>query len=124
MAAKLQVYDEVVLECSQPWLDAPGALILPHNGRMFEVKVRSTQDVPFYSAQRSQVVGATWLPRQVVLCNLAWWSCGLLLDNRLLQVLAVQEGPHACPLGCKLVACTISCFWIQGGGSCPYTTVV
>ena len=40
MAAKLQVYDEVVLECSQPWLEAPGALILPHNGRMFEVKVR------------------------------------------------------------------------------------
>ena len=39
MAAKLQVYDEVVLECSQPWLEAPGALILPHNGRMFEVKV-------------------------------------------------------------------------------------
>ena len=39
MAAKLQVYDEVVLECTQPWLEAPGALILPHNGRMFEVKV-------------------------------------------------------------------------------------
>ena len=40
MADKLQVYDEVVLECSQPWLEAPGALILPHNGRMFEIKVR------------------------------------------------------------------------------------
>ena len=39
MAAKLQVYDEVVLECTQPWLEAPGALILPHNGRMFEAKV-------------------------------------------------------------------------------------
>lgn len=39
MAAKLQVYDEVVLECTQPWLEAPGALILPNNGRMFEVKV-------------------------------------------------------------------------------------
>lgn len=55
MAAKLQVYDEVVLECSQPWLEAPGALILPHNGRMFEVKVRSTQDVSFCSALRPSV---------------------------------------------------------------------
>lgn len=39
MAAKLQMYDEVVVKCSQAWLEAPGALILPHNGRMFEVKV-------------------------------------------------------------------------------------
>ena len=42
MGDKLQVYDEVVLDCTQPWLEAPNALILPHNGRMFEVKVKLT----------------------------------------------------------------------------------
>lgn len=38
MAEKLQVYNEVTLECTAAWIDAPQALILPHNGRNFEVK--------------------------------------------------------------------------------------
>ena len=43
MGEKLAVYDEVVVECSEPWLEAPQALILPHNGRTFEVQVRPRQ---------------------------------------------------------------------------------
>ena len=39
MGEKLQVYDEVQVECTAPWLEAPHALILPHNGRNFEVQV-------------------------------------------------------------------------------------
>ena len=39
MDEKLQVYSEVTLECTGPWIQAPKALILPHNGRTFEVKV-------------------------------------------------------------------------------------
>jgi len=39
MGEKLQVYDEVEVECTAPWLEAPHALILPHNGRNFEVQV-------------------------------------------------------------------------------------
>ena len=39
MGEKLQVYNEVMLECTAPWIDAPKALILPHNGRNFEVRV-------------------------------------------------------------------------------------
>ncbi len=42
MSEKLQVYDEVVVECTAPWLEAPHALILPHNGRNFEVQVNPT----------------------------------------------------------------------------------
>ena len=38
MEDKLQVYNEVMLECTAPWIDAPKALILPHNGRNFEIK--------------------------------------------------------------------------------------
>lgn len=40
MDKKLSVYDEVVVECTAPWLEAPQTLILPHNGRTFEVQVR------------------------------------------------------------------------------------
>jgi len=39
MGEKLLVYDEVQVECTAPWLEAPHALILPHNGRNFEVQV-------------------------------------------------------------------------------------
>ncbi|KAL0038695.1 hypothetical protein WJX79_003623 [Trebouxia sp. C0005] len=39
MDKKLLVYDEVHMECTAPWLEAPHALILPHNGRNFEVQV-------------------------------------------------------------------------------------
>ena len=39
MGEKLLVYDEVQVECTRPWLEAPQALILPHNGRNFEVQV-------------------------------------------------------------------------------------
>ena len=38
MGEKLQVYNEVMLECTASWIDAPRALILPHNGRNFEIK--------------------------------------------------------------------------------------
>lgn len=40
MGDKLQVYDELKVECTAPWLEAPATLILPHNGRSFEVQVQ------------------------------------------------------------------------------------
>ena len=46
MGERLQVYDEVVLECTAPWFQAPQALILPHNGRTFEVKASPRVHLP------------------------------------------------------------------------------
>lgn len=46
MGEKLQVYDEVQVECTAPWLEAPHALILPHNGRNFEVQVTLPESPP------------------------------------------------------------------------------
>lgn len=36
---RLAVEDKLVLETTAPWLDAPSTLLLPHNGRTFEIKV-------------------------------------------------------------------------------------
>lgn len=46
MDKKLLVYDEVHMECTAPWLEAPHALILPHNGRNFEVQVTLVEPPP------------------------------------------------------------------------------
>lgn len=58
MEEKLQVYDEVLLECTAPWFQAPKALILPHNGRSFEVKASQLTNIActcldLYPFQRS-----------------------------------------------------------------------
>jgi hypothetical protein len=39
--ARLQIEDKLLLEASQPWVEAPSALLLPSGGRTFEVKVPS-----------------------------------------------------------------------------------
>ena len=39
VAARLQIEDKLLLRCSQPWVEAPSALLLPSGGRSFEVKV-------------------------------------------------------------------------------------
>lgn len=40
MRTRLSIEDKLLLECSQSWVQAPSALILPSGGRSFEVKVR------------------------------------------------------------------------------------
>ena len=39
MSDKLRVYDELTLKCTAPWVEAPSTLVVPHNGRNFEVQV-------------------------------------------------------------------------------------
>ena len=36
---RLAVEDYMVLQSTAPWLDCPSRLIVPHNGRTFELKV-------------------------------------------------------------------------------------
>ena len=36
---RLAVEDYMVLQSTAPWLDCPSQLIVPHNGRTFELKV-------------------------------------------------------------------------------------
>ena len=36
---RLAVEDYMVLQSTAPWLDCPSCLIVPHNGRTFELKV-------------------------------------------------------------------------------------
>ena len=38
-AERLAVEDYVTLRATAPWVDAPQSLLLPHNGRTFEIRV-------------------------------------------------------------------------------------
>ena len=40
MRARLAIEDKLLLRASQPWVEAPSALLLPSGGRSFEVKAR------------------------------------------------------------------------------------
>ena len=40
---KLAVEDRIRLSCAASWVQHPGTLFLPHNGRGFEVRVDPTQ---------------------------------------------------------------------------------
>ena len=42
VCARLAIEDKLLLRASQPWVEAPSALLLPSGGRSFEVKARSS----------------------------------------------------------------------------------
>ncbi len=43
---RLLIEDKLLLESSQPWVEAPSALLLPAGGRNFEIKARPASVLP------------------------------------------------------------------------------
>ncbi|GMH33052.1 hypothetical protein BSKO_00886 [Bryopsis sp. KO-2023] len=59
---KLAIEDRLSLKSTQPWLSCPEALLLPHNGRAFEVKVDPTglKEGVHYAEVQGSDVAAPW----------------------------------------------------------------